>query len=105
MTVEHVHVHPGGQAIVGNVAHAGTGAGQNVQTINNPPRTRLTRPHVAMPRASALASVARHPPWGPGKFAAIMVPGACAKRNRTRQLQAWRAAPTDISEPGCDRPP
>ncbi|MGO4835645.1 hypothetical protein AB4144_25715, partial [Rhizobiaceae sp. 2RAB30] len=28
MTVEHVHVHPGGQAIVGNVAHGGQGDGE-----------------------------------------------------------------------------
>jgi hypothetical protein len=29
MTVEHVHVHRGGQAIVGNVSHGGKGDGKN----------------------------------------------------------------------------
>jgi hypothetical protein len=52
MTVEHVHVHPGAQAIVGNVSRSGEGAGVAVKSEDQPNAKQIAyAPEPAMPCA------------------------------------------------------
>jgi hypothetical protein len=49
MTVEHVHVHPGAQAIVGNVSRSGEGAGVAAKPEDQPDAKQIAHaPEPAM---------------------------------------------------------